>query len=414
MLTLLFILTGCSLDTLPDSSPPQEPSAPSIIITEETPQPSTQMEYSSPDYKEVNDLNYDENDAINEMRDVIESCKNLIEKFSSVNAIDGVYFDVSEEERQALLSRIGEMGYVVADERMDMGNAEQFRQFYNTYEAKGNAEIGIYRFNGKISRTTFICRDGIIYHSLTNIEWDSAMNPVIEFNSKMNELEIFMMTPKGHLFYGSAEPSNLKFRSVAALRVEPLGSEKRRIFNEYVAPLVSYASTAIFSTDWDVSDYQSLHLNDVFEFLYMKDYGIAAENVFKEAYPNGGIILKAVPNDVFEAIIIKYFPITAEELRTVAVYDPDKRVYAFEPMMLPDASPDWEVVDFTENKDGTLTIVMDGVCPENLMERSVSNIFTIQLKEDGSFQYLSNRLTRYDDKLISSVPGFQQYNPRVK
>lgn len=140
---------------------------------------------------------------------------------------------------------------------------------------------------------------------------------------------------------------------------------------------------------------------------------MSADKTFTESFRRESIYPKAIPALEFEAIITKYFPVSPEQLRHVAVYDADRGIYAFESLMHPDASPDWEVVGSTKNGDVSITIIVDGVRPENLMDRTVSST-VVMPGENGSFLYLSNRLTRFYDKANRyNFTPFQDYQPRV-
>lgn len=77
------------------------------------------------------------------------------------------------------------------------------------------------------------------------------MKPVIAPIEVFYEIEVFLMTEKGYLLHGNNEQSSGKIRAVSGLRVEPLGEENRRLCQEYIDPLSSYAATAVLSTDWD-------------------------------------------------------------------------------------------------------------------------------------------------------------------
>lgn len=424
---ILFILAGCSDTPLPEPSAQTIPSSHENstvvpVLPEETPArqdtpvPSVKMEDMGPVSDKpiiAADLDFDRDEVVAEMSQVASAVQDIIEGFSPVDSIGRTVFDVSDEERQMLLYRIGQLGYATADAKMDMGNPELIRSFYEAFQSGMDAEAGIYTFDGTICRITFLCREGVIYRSVSSIQWDSMMQSVIDFDEEMYATPVFVLTPKGYLFYGSDEASILHARTVSMLRVEPLGDENRRALQKYIDPLVSYASTGVFSLDWDNADLSVINFNDVFEFLYKLEYGVSADTVFTDRYIATRTNQRAVPAADFEAIITKYFFVSAESLREMAIYDSERQMYAFAPMMSPDASPAWEVVACDQSGDGTLVIQMEAVSPENLLDCAVSNTVEIVPYEDGSFRYISNRIMRHDEVVQSAVPTFQEYVPRA-
>lgn len=364
--------------------------------------------------KPAADLGIDQAAIQEEMRAVAWQCRELLmNSEQAVSTADGIYFILTDDEKQALFAAIEQMGCATADSRMDTLHAEQLRDFYAAYEARADAAVSVYTFLGTLNRLDFICKGGTVYSSISAIHWDSQMQPVLEPAIYFSELEVFERTPKGFLFYGSRQASTLHVRTLSALRIEPLGDECRRICRIYVDPLLSYAATGVFSSDWDAESIERVGLNDAFEFLYQNEHGMAFDQVYTESFYENGVFPLAVPAEDFEAVILKYFPVTREKLCELAVYDPLRQVYAAEPWIHPDASPDWEVVDVSRGADGLLTLTMDAVSPENLLERSATNTVVIQLNDDGSYRYLSNRLQRFDEGVQSRVPAFQEYSARV-
>ena len=64
-------------------------------------------------------------------------------------------------------------------------------------------------------------------------------------------------------------------------------------------------------------------------------------------------------------------------------------------MILSHAYPPFgEVVNYTENPDGTLTLFVDGVWPDYDCDYAFTNIITLQTFEDGTFRYLSNSIEK--------------------
>ena len=54
--------------------------------------------------------------------------------------------------------------------------------------------------------------------------------------------------------------------------------------------------------------------------------------------------------------------------------------------------PFGEVVDYTKNTDGTITLIVDGVWPDYDSDLAFRNTIVVQPFEDGTFRYLSNTI----------------------
>lgn len=108
---------------------------------------------------------------------------------------------------------------------------------------------------------------------------------------------------------------------------------------------------------------------------------------------------------------MKYLPVTAEEIREWAVYDEATKTYAWENLgcgnytlsYLGTALP--EVVDVWENEDGTTTLTVDAVCEMFIADDAMlTHELTVDFKEDGSFQYLGNKII---DNGIQDIPEYR-------
>ena len=61
--------------------------------------------------------------------------------------------------------------------------------------------------------------------------------------------------------------------------------------------------------------------------------------------------------------------------------------------------PFGEVVDYTENADGTITLIVDGVWPDYNSDLAFRKTVVVQPFEDGTFRYLSNSIEQIELEL---------------
>ena len=59
-----------------------------------------------------------------------------------------------------------------------------------------------------------------------------------------------------------------------------------------------------------------------------------------------------------------YFPVSVEQLREHCEYDESSNSYEYEMIYASPYPPFGEVVDYTKNADGTITLIVDGVWPD--------------------------------------------------
>ncbi len=84
-----------------------------------------------------------------------------------------------------------------------------------------------------------------------------------------------------------------------------------------------------------------------------------------------------------------------EMLRSKTVYCAKDRAYEYSPRGFYETEypniPYPEVTDYTENNDGTVTLTVNGVYPEEGTSRAFTHEVTVRRLEDGKFQYVSNK-----------------------
>ncbi len=118
-----------------------------------------------------------------------------------------------------------------------------------------------------------------------------------------------------------------------------------------------------------------------------------------------------MPKDEFERLIVEYLPITSEEIQKYAAFDKEKQSYAWARLGCFNYAPTYfgtsfpEVTNIRENKDGTVTLTVDAVCSMILCDDAViTHELTVRFSEDGSFQYLGNKILGGG---ISNIPEYQ-------
>ena len=103
-----------------------------------------------------------------------------------------------------------------------------------------------------------------------------------------------------------------------------------------------------------------------------------------------------IPKDNFESVIMAYFNIDSEILQSQTIYYTENETYEYKPRGFEEAEypeyPYSEVVGFTENSDGTLTLTANVVFPYAGDSKVFAHEVVVRTLENGGVQYVSNRI----------------------
>ena len=306
-------------------------------------------------------------------------CSDIYREAELINPdSDYAYRILTEDQCQRLVDRLGEESFVSVSDGINMENYEQVNQFYSGYISGDDGMVTVFKVyeSGILSSQTFACRNGSIQFYYVGMEWNRDGNPEI-IGCGINELESILLTEKGYFIYRNAYV--MEHASFGGyFRVEPLSEMCRQLTKKYVKGL-SYLNYNMLVTDWNSSNVTEILMPCMFEDIYRIYTG---ENLKAE---DGRI-----PAEIYEQIMTIYFPVTVDDLREYCGYDADKDSYKYERIRSKPYPVFGEVVDYSENGDGTLTLIVEGVRPDYNVDCVYKNELVVYPFEDGTFQYLSN------------------------
>ena len=141
-------------------------------------------------------------------------------------------------------------------------------------------------------------------------------------------------------------------------------------------------------TNWDSDNVDDILMPCMFEDIYRIHTG---ENL----KPENGMI----PAEKYEKIMTTYFPVSISQLRDKCEYDESSNSYQYEMIYASQYPPFGEVVDYFENADGTLTLIVDGVWPDYNSDCAFTNRIVVRPFEDGTFRYMSNSIEQKELEL---------------
>jgi len=288
----------------------------------------------------------------------------------------------------------------------NMGNYENVDNFLNECMDGKSGVVVIYEIcdDGGVGRMKFIFDGTDMYIVSTRGVWNDNNTPGTSYIS-YTRIKEWKYTDKGWFCYELCVPEYPEVTEMVdgscLIRVKPMTEEQREMSEKCVRGL-GYQGNNLLCSNWDTEHMEELDYNGMYEYLYAMKY---QEKFNSENYPNG------IPKEKFENLIMEYLPVTAEQIREYAVFDEENQTYYwvrlgcfnYAPTFFETSLP--EVVDIKENEDGTVTLTVEAVCDMVICDDAViTHELTVRFAEDGSFQYLGNKILNDG---IMQIPDYQ-------
>ena len=340
-------------------------------------------------------------DSKENAEEIINICIDLYKKAAEENKIADL------ETIRGIVNCLGENGYPAVDSRnqINMTDQEKVVEFCEKVDAQEEVEITILEVsylggfvkydlhtkdgNVDVVRSYYKYENGDIQREVTGSYqaeyWNYTEEGYLMFSGVWFSEELYVLTLSG------AEEHT-------ALRVQPLDETYRELSRKYLRP-IGFEQNNMFIVDWSEDDFGALNFYDMYDILYPKVNGqyvpyIADDNLAVSA-------VYRIPKEEFESVIMKYFNIDSETLQSKTVYYSEDSTYeykqrGFEEVEYPEY-PYSEVVDFTENSDGTITLTANVVFPYAGDSKVYAHEVVVRPLEDGGVQYVSNQIIPSED-----------------
>lgn len=340
-------------------------------------------------------------DSKENAEEIINICIDLYKKAAEENKIAGL------ETIRSIVNCLGENGYPAVDSRnqINMTDPEKVVEFCEKVDAQEEAEITILEVsylggfvkydlhtkdgNVDVVRSYYKYENGDIQREVTGSYqaeyWNYTEEGYLMFSGVWFSEELYVLTLSG------AEEHT-------ALRVQPLDETYRELSRKCLRP-IGFEQNNMFIVDWSEDDFGALNFYDMYDILYPKVNGqyvpyIADDNLAVSA-------VYRIPKEEFESVIMKYFNIDSETLQSKTVYYSEDSTYEYKPRGFEEVEypeyPYSEVVDFTENSDGTITLTANVVFPYAGDSKVYAHEVVVRPLEDGGVQYVSNRIIPSED-----------------
>ena len=295
--------------------------------------------------------------------------------------------EFTNEQRKAVVEQLGRSGLVSIEEDSAMQNHEAIEVFYADYLNGQDSMVTVFEVqrDGLIGAVTFIYRKEQLQVYYIGVRWKEGGMPEIQGTSVSNVAEI-KLTEKGYFIY--AYEYVIAHASLRQYwRIEPLPEDCRELTEKYISGL-SYVNYNVLVTNWDSSNVEDILMPCMYEDIYRISTG---ENLKTEDWK--------IPAEEYERIMTTYFPVSVEQLREYCGYDEGSNSYEYEMIYASPYPPFGEVVDYTKNADGTITLIVDGVWPDYNSDLAFRNTVVVLPFEDGTFRYLSNSIEQIELEL---------------
>ena len=339
------------------------------------------------------------------------------EDLDDAERIAAVYRDIYEEAAKSdrlssletlrrIVARLGVNGYAAVDSenQVDMTGADQAMEFCKAVEQKkkGNLSIVVIHDSG-FQKLDLTAENGNVNVSKEYYQYDEEGCPQ-NINTVSYTADDWQYTEDGYLFFSgscfSAENYVLTLsdlREYNALRILPLDEKCRELNRKYILP-VGYGCNNMFLTDWKEEDYADLDFYDIFDKFYPALYEQPLPYITDGDSGDGKI--SQIPESIFENVVMTFIPIDREILRSKTTYIPEESAYEYRPRGFYEAEypdiPYPEVVDYTENQDGTITLIIHAVYPNSNTSMAYSHRTVIRPLSEDCFQYVSNQMISLD------------------
>ena len=285
---------------------------------------------------------------------------------------------------------LGSNGLICFADDTNMYNYQLFQSFYRNYTEGGERDyICVYRVNRdeSVTEMTFAYDDSRIQMIFNTAKYENRDWKFIA--TGIRDLKDMKLTEKGYFIYTYSNiiaHGGLK----EYFRVSPLTDECRELTRKYVYGL-SYVNYNMLVIDWDESNASDILVPCMFDDIYRLYTG---ENL----KPDGGWI----DADKYESVMLSMFPVTVTELRDKCDYNPEKDSYRYHVILGKQYPPFGEVVDYTYNDDGTVSLIVDAVWADKGSDIAFRNTLTVKPEDDGTFKYMSNHI----EKMECDIPVY--------
>lgn len=308
---------------------------------------------------------------------------------------------------RGMAEQLGKYGYPAVDSenQMDMTNAEQVLAFCEKVKSgeEGNVTVIEINYQAGFVKYDLHTRGGTV--DVTRSYYKYENETLRKEAAIAYQAENWKDTEEGYLMFSGTYFSDVYYILAlseeeihTAWRILPLDERCRELNRKYLLP-IGYARNNMFLVDWSENDFGELNFYDMYDIFRP---GTGSQVIPYTAVEDLGFgAVYRIPEDAFEDVIMDYFNIDAETLRSKTAYHPENSTYEYRARGYYEAEyPEYpypEVTGYKENHDGTITLLVQAVFPWAGDSRVYAHEVVVRPLEDEGAQYVSNRLLPSED-----------------
>lgn len=312
---------------------------------------------------------------------------------------------------RSIVTRFGDHGYAAVDGRnqIDMAGSKQVISFCGKVDTKAEGKLTLIKIN---DLEGFL--DGIVKYDLeteggevevTTSYYKYKDQDMEKMSASSFHADRWGYTEDGYLIFSGSYYSEQLYvltmseaNEYAALRVLPLDETCRELNRQYILP-AGYVRNNLFLTDWNENDFGTLDFYDLYDLFYPRVNGSQVPYGMDDNLGVGAVY--RIPKDEFENVIQSYINIDSSTLQSKTVFYPEDGTYEYKPRGFYEVEyPEYpfpEVVKYTENSDGTITLTVNVVFPYAGVSKVYAHEVVVRHLEGAGVQYVSNRIIPSDE-----------------
>ena len=305
-------------------------------------------------------------------------------------------WELSQQDIDTIEDRLRSAGLDVLDSQAGVPEylitGDKFRSFLEKKGENSRQEVISLRSSGDLGYRLFTWEDGqlMVYSLVASVTGDAE--PVYEVHRVLD----WALTDRGNFYYSIYPQWDKHYVAYTLIRLEAPEEALWELNRRYIRA-GDYVGSNLFLTDWTEADFSGLCFNDLWEYLYRYVHGVqfSPEGY---AYSNESHCFE-IPAREFEQLILPYFDVDEETLRSLAGFDPEKNTYPWRQIQGNDLvsilgyySMEPEVTAYRVNPDGTVTLTVQVLSKDLKTDCLFSHEVTVRPEEGGGFRFVANRM----------------------
>ena len=250
------------------------------------------------------------------------------------------------------------------------------------------------RPDGALSYQALSVENGTAYARFLRLEQTGDGTVAASGFERHTVLE-WTLTENGN-FYDRLYPAGDKhYADFQLIRANAPDKALYAALERYVLP-IDYYYVNLLITDWFEPAFSGVSFSDLFDRLYALQTG---EQPDSSRYLLDDAGLFRIPAAEFEAVVLPFFHLSPDMLRSIAGFDAQTESYPWRPIETNDMERyDYPAVepyltDICENADGTKTLLVSCLSTDIPTDCLFSHELTIRDLPGGGFQFVANRVT---------------------